>query len=74
VADATQSAVMRVPSVETEVNALRAEEEQAEAMAAYQHHLKPLGPWAGSLRLFRWCGRYAADAGLITQPTSPLTS
>jgi hypothetical protein len=38
----TQSAVMRAPSVETEVNALRAEEEQAEAMAAYEHHhLKP---------------------------------
>jgi hypothetical protein len=27
----TQSAVMRAPSVETEVNALRAEEEQVEA-------------------------------------------
>ena len=38
---ATQSALMRAPSVETEVNALRAEEEQTEAMAAYQHHLKP---------------------------------
>jgi hypothetical protein len=38
----TQSAVMRAPSVETEVNALRAEEEQAEALAAYvHHHLKP---------------------------------
>ena len=37
----TQAAVMRAPSVENEVNALRAEEEQAEAMAAYQHHLKP---------------------------------
>ena len=38
----TQSAVMRAPSVETEVNALRAEEELAEAMAAYAHyHLKP---------------------------------
>ncbi len=38
----TQSAVMRAPSVETEVNALRAEEEQAEATAAYvHHHLKP---------------------------------
>ena len=37
----TQSAVMRAPSVETEVNALRAEEELAEAMAAYLHHLKP---------------------------------
>ena len=38
----TQSAVMRAPSVETEVNALRAEEELAEAMAAYDHHhLKP---------------------------------
>ncbi len=36
-----QSAVMRAPSVETEVNALRAEEEHAEAMAAYQHHLAP---------------------------------
>jgi hypothetical protein len=34
----TQSAVMRAPSVETEVNTLRAEEEQAEAMAAYDHH------------------------------------
>ena len=39
---ATQMAVMRAPSVENEVNALRAEEEQAEAWAAYQHHdLKP---------------------------------
>ena len=38
----TQSAVMRAPSVETEVNALRAEEELDEAMAAYEHHhLKP---------------------------------
>ena len=37
----TQAAVMRAPSVEAEVNALHAEEEQAEAMAAYQHHLKP---------------------------------
>jgi hypothetical protein len=38
----TQSAVTRAPSVETEVNALRAEEELAEAMAAYaHHHLKP---------------------------------
>ena len=38
----TQAAVMRAPSVENEVNALRAEEEQAEAWAAYQHHhLKP---------------------------------
>jgi hypothetical protein len=37
----TQSAVMRAPSVETEVNALRAKEEHAEAMAAYLHHLKP---------------------------------
>ena len=36
----TQSAVMRAPSVETEVNALRAEEEQAEATAAVHHHLK----------------------------------
>jgi hypothetical protein len=33
---------MRAPSVEAEVNALRAEEEQAEAMAAFEHHhLKP---------------------------------
>jgi hypothetical protein len=39
----TQSALIRAPSVEAEVNALRAEEEQAEAMAAYQHHLKPSG-------------------------------
>jgi hypothetical protein len=39
----TQSAVMRAPSVETEVNALRAEEEQAEAMAAFLDHLKPPG-------------------------------
>jgi hypothetical protein len=38
----TQAAVMRAPSVEREVSALRAEEEQAEAMAAYLHHyLKP---------------------------------
>ncbi len=34
----TQSAVIPAPSVETEVNALRAEEEQAEAMAAFHHH------------------------------------
>ena len=34
----TQSAVMRAPSVKTEVNALRAEEEEAEAQAAYDHH------------------------------------
>jgi hypothetical protein len=37
----TQSALRRAPSTEAEVNALRAEEEQAEAMAAYLHHLKP---------------------------------
>jgi len=37
----TQSALRRAPSVEAEVNALRAEEEQAEAVAAYLHHLKP---------------------------------
>ena len=38
----TQSAVIRAPSVETEVNALRAEEELDEAMAACEHHhLKP---------------------------------
>ena len=38
----TQAALMRAPSVEAEVNALRAEEEQAEATAAYvHHHLKP---------------------------------
>jgi hypothetical protein len=37
----TQAAVMRAPSVETEVNALRAEEEQAEAMAAFYDRLKP---------------------------------
>jgi hypothetical protein len=36
----TQLALIR-PSVEAEVNALRAEEEHAEAMAAYLHHLKP---------------------------------
>ena len=34
----TQSAVLREPSVKTDVNALRAEEELAEAMAAYDHH------------------------------------
>jgi hypothetical protein len=34
----TQSAVLRAPSVKTEVNALRAEEELADAMAAYDHH------------------------------------
>jgi hypothetical protein len=39
---ATQSALLRAPSVKTEVNALRAEEELAEAMAAYgHHHLNP---------------------------------
>jgi hypothetical protein len=37
----TQSALMRAPSVKTEVNALRAEEEQADAMAAYDHHHHP---------------------------------
>jgi aryl carrier-like protein len=36
----TQSALMRAPSVEAEVRALRAEEEQAEAMAAFDHHQK----------------------------------
>ena len=35
---ATQSALMRAPSVKTEVNALRAEEERDEALAAYEHH------------------------------------
>ena len=35
---ATQSALLRAPSVKTEVNALRAEEELAEAQAAYDHH------------------------------------
>jgi hypothetical protein len=39
----TQSAVTRAPSVETEVNALRAEEEQAEALAAFYDHLKRPG-------------------------------
>jgi hypothetical protein len=34
---------MRAPSVKTEVNALRAEEGQAEAMAAFLDHLKPSG-------------------------------
>ena len=34
----TQSAVMRKPSVKTEVNAQHAEEEEAEAQAAYDHH------------------------------------
>jgi hypothetical protein len=35
---ATQSARLRAPSVTTEVNALRAEEELNEALAAYEHH------------------------------------
>ena len=35
---ATQSVLLRAPSVKTEVNALRAEEELAEALAAYDHH------------------------------------
>ena len=35
---ATKSALLRAPSVKTEVNALRAEEELAEAQAAYDHH------------------------------------
>jgi hypothetical protein len=35
---ATQSALLRAPSVKTEVNALRAEEELAEALTAYGHH------------------------------------
>jgi hypothetical protein len=34
----TQSALLRAPSVEAELNALSAEEEQAEAMAAFGHH------------------------------------
>ena len=34
----TQSAVMRKPSVKTEVNALRAEEELDDALASYDHH------------------------------------
>jgi len=34
----TQSAVMRAPSVKTEKNALHAEEEEAQAQAAYDHH------------------------------------
>jgi hypothetical protein len=41
---ATQSAVMRAPSVKTEVNALRAEEELEEARAAYAHHHHPKRP------------------------------
>jgi hypothetical protein len=41
----TQSALRRVPSTEAEVNSLRAEEELAEAMAAYvHHHLQPRRP------------------------------
>ncbi len=40
----TQSAVLRAPSVKTEVNALRAEEELAEAMAGYDHHHPPKPP------------------------------
>ena len=40
----TQSAVLRAPSVKTEVNALRAEEELADAMAAYDHHHPPKPP------------------------------
>ena len=40
----TQSAVLRAPSVKTEVNALRAEEEHADAMAAYDHHHHPKPP------------------------------
>ncbi len=35
---ATQAALVRAPSVESEVKALRAEEERDEALAAYQHH------------------------------------
>jgi hypothetical protein len=38
----TQAPVIRAPSVEREVNALGAEEEQAEALAAI-HHLQPHG-------------------------------
>jgi hypothetical protein len=39
---ATAEAGRWTATVETEVNALRAEEEQAEALAAYvHHHLKP---------------------------------
>ena len=35
---ATRAALVRAPSVESEVNALRAEEELDEALAAYEHH------------------------------------
>jgi hypothetical protein len=42
-AKVTQSALIRAPSVEAEVNALRAEEEQVEAMVAFLDHLKPSG-------------------------------
>jgi Ribbon-helix-helix protein, copG family len=34
----TQSALIRAPSVEAELKALRAEEERAEAMAAFGHY------------------------------------
>jgi hypothetical protein len=37
---ATQSALLRAPSVKTEVNALRVEEELKEALAAFDHHPK----------------------------------
>ena len=58
----TQSAVMRAPSTEAEVNALRAEEELAEAMAAYaHHHLKPPPISVGRIAsILRRCGRHAA--------------
>jgi hypothetical protein len=38
---ATEAALVRAPSVESEVNALRAEEELDEAFAAYVHHHPP---------------------------------
>ena len=78
----TQSAVMRAPSVETEVNALRAEEELEEAMAAYDHHhLKPPDLHRPDRFFFRCCGRYAALRSICSgalradhAAASPLTS
>jgi hypothetical protein len=37
-AKAAQLALMRKPSIKAEIDALRAEEEEAEATAAYAHH------------------------------------
>jgi hypothetical protein len=58
---------MRALSVETEVNALRAEEEQAEAMAEIHHHLKPPRSPIGRIARF---SRVRPDAAIMQPPIS----